>query len=490
MATEIERDSHLILRAVYTWLEQEDDPKMGRYELSADEVLGVTGLPLERVEDAVKLLVSRDLLTALETYGGLQSVSPTADGRLEFQRVSTADEAPAAGNTYDVFLNHSSHDDQLSADVKLLLEHNGLTVFTTPSSIPSGKWEQQIEDALQDAVDCWVLLTPNALAQSVWVHHELGYYYGFRHGREIDQLGFHSHYIYPLGEPRPGLYDHLQGNDTDDIGNPEVVASIILESLRKPLNLPSDWEPRTYQTGSGGVIAGDSQFHQEAEGGIRAGLASDIESQGHWQIVIRPATFRQSRVSDFSALYGLVKDSQVRFATCDFPSMDSEAYAQSGESWMGEVFREDIPEAWTIHQSGQFVAISAFWDDLSQLCRRTGLSRESLFDLQQAVCFLTCVFEFAASLAKTLPGNDDMVIEVKANNVAGRQLATRRQLVSGGDHSTTSPSLSHVVTTPRGELVQRPRDFASESALELFKRFKWNPGERVIREIQAQTSYR
>ena len=216
---------------------------MGRYELSADEVLGVTGLPLERVEDAVKLLVSRDLLTALETYGGLQSVSPTADGRLEFQRVSTADEAPAAGNTYDVFLSHSSHDDQLSADVKLLLEHNGLTVFTTPSSIPSGKWEQQIEDALQDAVDCWVLLTPNALAQSVWVHHELGYYYGFRYGREIDQLGFHSHYIYPLEEPRPGLYDHLQGNDTDDIGNPEVVASIILESLRKPLNLPSDWEP-------------------------------------------------------------------------------------------------------------------------------------------------------------------------------------------------------------------------------------------------------
>lgn len=166
--------------------------------------------------------------------------------------------------------------------------------------------------------------------------------------------------------------------------------------------------------------------------------------------------------------------------------MVSEAYAQSGEHWMGEIFGEDNPEAWRIYQSGQFVAILGFWDDLGQVSHQSGLSRESLFDVQQAIRFLTCVFEFASSLANSLPGDDNMVIHVKANNVAERKLATRRRLVPGGDHTTKSQSLSHDILISRQWLVQRASDLATETALEIFKWFKWNPGESAIREIQAQ----
>ena len=138
---------------------------------------------------------------------------------------------------------------------------------------------------------------------------------------------------------------------------------------------------------------------------------------------------------------------------CDFPSLDDEAYAQSGANWMGEVFAEGIPEVWRIHQSGDFVAVSAFWNDLEQVSRRSGMSREALFDVQLAVCFLTCVFKFAASLAETEAGDDGMVIPVDANNVAGMQLATRRRMVAGGDHTTSAPTLSHNVTISREELA-------------------------------------
>lgn len=53
--------------------------------------------------------------------------------------------------TYDVFLSHASLDDELAEDVRKLLAECGITVFTTPASIPAGKWEQQIEEALQES---------------------------------------------------------------------------------------------------------------------------------------------------------------------------------------------------------------------------------------------------------------------------------------------------------------------------------------------------
>ena len=85
-------------------------------------------------------------------------------------------------NDYEVFISHSSLDDALATDVKELLGANGISVFTTPGSIPTGKWEEQIEEALQRSTQIWVLLTTNAVKESVWVHHEFGYFYGFCHG--------------------------------------------------------------------------------------------------------------------------------------------------------------------------------------------------------------------------------------------------------------------------------------------------------------------
>lgn len=85
-------------------------------------------------------------------------------------------------NDYDVFISHSSLDNALATDVKELLGANGISVFTTPGSIPTGKWEEQIEEALQRSTQIWVLLTTNAVKESVWVHHEFGYFYGFCHG--------------------------------------------------------------------------------------------------------------------------------------------------------------------------------------------------------------------------------------------------------------------------------------------------------------------
>ena len=134
---------------------------------------------------------------------------------------------------YDVFLSHSALDNALAAEVQLLLESNRISVFSTPQSIPSGKWEPQVEAALSNAQQIWVILSPNALGRSVWVHHELGYFYGFRHGRQEDQQGDNTRYVYEQDTPLLGLYGHLQGTQVDNVWDSEQVRQNNCRGARK-----------------------------------------------------------------------------------------------------------------------------------------------------------------------------------------------------------------------------------------------------------------
>jgi len=197
---------------------------------------------------------------------------------------------------YDVFLSHSNLDDALAKDVKELLEHNKISVFCTPKSIPSGKWEPQIEDALKNSTDFWGLLTLNALNQSIWVHHELGYFYGFRHGQEVDPLGQHSRYLYEDGTPQLGLYDQLQGTTIKDLGNPIEVAKTIASHLNKTIALPPDWKNQIYST-HGPRADVDAELFQNERSGFHSELVSKIWGIGHWATIIRPREFLGVRVS-------------------------------------------------------------------------------------------------------------------------------------------------------------------------------------------------
>lgn len=146
---------------------------------------------------------------------------------------------------FDVFLSHSSLDDDLCDIIKSLLEGCGLQVFATPSSIPTGKWEEQIEEALQRARSIWVLLTPNALAKSVWAHHEFGYYYGFLHGRSsfletVDRRGHTCRFFYSDPSALRGPYAHIQGLRVKSFDDPIPLAEVIASSFGKKLVLPKE----------------------------------------------------------------------------------------------------------------------------------------------------------------------------------------------------------------------------------------------------------
>lgn len=132
-------------------------------------------------------------------------------------------------------------DDKLASDIKKLLEANQISVFTTPSSMPAGKWNNKIEKALQNSSTIWVLLTPDALTDGLWVHHQLAYFYGYNHGKGDDQRGDNCKYLYMKWANRTGLYGRLHGVRIESFDDPVLVAETITREMNREFILRADW---------------------------------------------------------------------------------------------------------------------------------------------------------------------------------------------------------------------------------------------------------
>lgn len=142
---------------------------------------------------------------------------------------------------YDVFISHSNEDDELAQRIKFLLEASGIHTFATPSSIPSGLWNPQIERALQQSQHLWLLLTPEAIERSIWSHQEFGYFYGYKRSLDLNDADQRLHYFEVEGNSlRPGMYAHFQATPVPSFDDPIALARIIAESLGKTLNEPKD----------------------------------------------------------------------------------------------------------------------------------------------------------------------------------------------------------------------------------------------------------
>lgn len=241
--TEMERDATTVLRTLAGWAEAGDDPHRGEYGVSGKELTDKLGLPPRRVNNAFALLQRSGFVS----WSGAMGTAPyefvdamaSPEGHLEVQRL-TEQETQHRETRLDVFLGHSSLDDNLCKDITVLLENSDLRVFATPASIPTGKWEEQIEEALQNASTVWVLLTPNAMSQSVWTHHEFGYFYGFRHGKGVDPRGDSCRFLYSDPSHLRGLYSHIQGIQVASFEDPVVLARIIAKSLQKAFKEPAN----------------------------------------------------------------------------------------------------------------------------------------------------------------------------------------------------------------------------------------------------------
>jgi hypothetical protein len=185
--------------------------------------------------------ILRDTLLKQRDCNGFTKYKPG----LTPQEHLTSDQSDALGRQedleYDVFLSHSSEDDELAQRIKRLLEDSEIHTFATPSSIQSGLWNPKIEKALQRSRHLWLLLTPTALEKSIWSHQEFGYFYGHKSALGLDDADQRLHYFEVQSNfSRPGLYGHFQATPVPSFDDPVSLARVIAGSLSRDFNEPKD----------------------------------------------------------------------------------------------------------------------------------------------------------------------------------------------------------------------------------------------------------
>ncbi len=219
-------------------------------------------------------------------------------------------------------------------------------------------------------------------------------------------------------------------------------------------------------------------------------LVTKIRSRGYWHVVIRPETFDERRVSDYSALYPLVQRRQARLQGWEYPPIEPNLQRDGGPDWVGQHIEwQHFLEVWRIFQSCQFVHLFGMvddWLDQSQLHPAPEGWRPGVeLDVAATLSLHVAIFSFAARLAQSIAGSDPVRVAVTANGLVDRRLASQEfplKLQLRGTRCAM-PMFPYVRGFPRAQLIDAPKALALEAASELFKRFDWNPSQEVLRSI-------
>ncbi len=190
---------------------------------------------------SLAITIFRDPLAGLRAADSavsrLLAIVTTKD---RISEMSAAAQAQAVG--YDVFLSHSAADDVLAGKITEFLQASNISVFCTPGSIESGKWEPAVEAALKGARHLFVLLTPAALMASTWVHQEFGYFFGFQTAGDPD-AEMRLHYLeLQSNAQHPGMYAHFQATPVSSFDDPSLVARLVARIIGKPFSEPQSLE--------------------------------------------------------------------------------------------------------------------------------------------------------------------------------------------------------------------------------------------------------
>ncbi len=208
---------------------------------------------------------------------------------------------------------------------------------------------------------------------------------------------------------------------------------------------------------------------------------------------MRPVEFQSHRISDVSDLSKIIKRASVSLRGWDFPHMGTDLPSIQGDWIRSEVDWEGILESWVFFQSAAFLFLGNFrddWRDASSLSGSwEGWEIGKFFNVHDVIFKLTEVYEFATRLISTVPGNGSMIVEVELVGLANRHLymsSESNRHMRWQWYKAELPEVKWGNEYERTDLMANSRSHATKAALEIFKLFKWDAPEQVIKEIQGE----
>ena len=221
-------------------------------------------------------------------------------------------------------------------------------------------------------------------------------------------------------------------------------------------------------------------------------LLEKIRSRGYWKIVIHPAGFVEKRVENISDLYPILQRISVELRGWDYPHLDPHIRHRIDKDWIEQSSEVDqYLEMWRFYQSGQFVDFLGMDEDWLDQFHDWPLPEnwrpESYLGVENAVFKFTEILEFAARLSLTQAGGESMHLEIDLHGLNGRglKLETRRKGSSYlKDSRADIDKLPYRVDLSGTELITASKDLALKPAVELFRRFGWDPSLEILRDMQ------
>lgn len=156
--------------------------------------------------------------------------------------------------------------------------------------------------------------------------------------------------------------------------------------------------------------------------------------------------------------------------------------------------RVDHYEAWRFFTSGQFAhlrSVSADWRTGSEALR-VPEGFKALIEVWEILFYLTELFEFAARLALSPGGDEQMVISASLHDLENRGLVVgqRNRAEFFAPQRSHVESFSHNVELPREKLIADSKVAAAEMAREFFLRFGWKPPLDQLLDHQRELTER
>jgi hypothetical protein len=215
-----------------------------------------------------------------------------------------------------------------------------------------------------------------------------------------------------------------------------------------------------------------------------------IESRGHWVVKIYPTSppKQQPRISK---LFSIVDKAAVEIRSWDFPHIDRTATPHIDLNWVGQASEwEHALETWRLYQTGLFTDAAGFpedWRDQSNFwAADEDWQPGTRIGIGEVIYRYSEIFLFAANLVDSPVGGLQASVEVELTGLSGRELHVDdpKRFGLSQRYVCSIDSFPYKVTAERSDLISKSWKFALEGARQLFERFGWDPGERVIESWQ------
>lgn len=219
-------------------------------------------------------------------------------------------------------------------------------------------------------------------------------------------------------------------------------------------------------------------------------LLRKIETRGHWVVKIYPMSppGQQPRISE---LFPIVDKASIEIRGWDFPHIDRTTEPHIDIDWVGQSSEwQHALEVWRLYTTGLFTGVAGFpedWRDQSGFWRASPDWQPGVrLGIGEVVYRYSEIFLFAANLAASALGGPQASVEIEAKGLAGRQLHMDdpKRYPLQHRYECSIDAFPYTVAADRSELISKSWKYGLEGARQLFERFGWDPGEKIIESWQ------